>query len=93
MSIFRPIFNFFYEILFGCSHERLTRPFTLQRQTYKVCLDCGTQIYYSPVTMRALSTREVRRMKAVQASEVKVMPAPISAPAVIRTSQSKSNAA
>ena len=35
------VFGFFYEIFFGCRHERLTRPFTLQSHTYKVCLDCG----------------------------------------------------
>ena len=93
MNIFRAIFNFFYEIFFGCSHERLTRPFTLQEQTYKVCLDCGTQVYYSPVTMRPLSAREVRRMRTVQASEVRVM-APVSnAPSMIQTSERKSNAA
>ena len=93
MNVLRTIFNFFYEILFGCSHERLTRPFTLQKQTYKVCLDCGMQIYYSPVNMRALNAREVRRMKAVQASEVKVMPSVPNTPAVIRANESKPNAA
>ncbi len=93
MSIFRAIFNFFYEIFFGCSHERLTRPFTLQEQTYKVCLDCGNQIYYSPITMRPLRAREVRRMKAVQASEVRVMAPVSSTPSMIQTSERKSNAA
>lgn len=93
MSIFRAVFNFFYEILFGCAHERLTRPFTLEAQTYKVCLDCGTQIYYSPVTLRPLSTREVRRMKAVQSSEVKVMPAAPSTPILVPTNRRKTTAA
>ena len=93
MNIFRAIFNFFYEIFFGCSHERLTRPFTLQQHTYKVCLDCGSQIYYSPITMRPLSKREVRRMLAVQASEVKVVSPPPGTAAVIRTDGSNSHAA
>jgi hypothetical protein len=87
MNIFRAIFNFFYEIFFGCSHERLTRPFTLQEQTYKVCLDCGT------VTMRPLSGRELRRMKTVQASEVRVMTPVSNAPSMIQASERKSNAA
>jgi hypothetical protein len=90
MSVIQVIFNFFYEIFFGCSHNKLTRPFTLESQTYKVCLDCGKQIYYSPITLQPLSVREIRRMKAVEASEVKLMP---SAPAMVRTSESKSNAA
>jgi hypothetical protein len=92
MSIFRAIFNFFYEI-FGCSHGRLTRPFTLEAHTYKVCLDCGSQIYYSPDTMRPLSGREVRRMKALQASEVKVMTSASGAPVLVPTNGRKSNAA
>ena len=93
MNIFRATFNFFYEIVFGCSHERLTRPFTLEAHTYKVCLDCGAQIYYSPVTMRPLSGREVRRMKAVQSSEVKVMPATQGKPVLVPANGSKTNAA
>lgn len=67
------VFHFFYEIAFGCSHDRLTRPFTLQRETYKVCLDCGKQIFYSPEDMRPLTGRELRRLRATQASEVKVL--------------------
>jgi len=43
----RAIVDFFAEILFGCSHSRLTRPFTIKNETYEVCLDCGRQIYYS----------------------------------------------
>ncbi len=93
MNVFRAIFNFFYEIFFGCSHERLTRPFTLRQRTYKVCLDCGSQIYYSPVTMRPLSRREVRRMKALEASEMKVMPSTAAKPALVATNGSEPNAA
>jgi hypothetical protein len=93
MSILQTILSFFYEIFFGCSHAKLTRPFTLEAQTYKVCLDCGNHIFYSPVTMRPLSAREIRRMKAVQASEVKVMPAVTNAPSVVLTNESNSNAA
>jgi hypothetical protein len=74
MNILQAIFNFFYAILLGCRHDRLTRPFTIQRQTYKVCLDCGKQVYYSADTMRPLSAREVRRMHATDAGELKVMP-------------------
>ena len=37
------VFGFLYEMFFGCRHARLTRPFTLQKHTYKVCLDCGNR--------------------------------------------------
>ena len=68
------VLNFFSEILFGCTHTRVTRPFTLEHETYEVCLDCGKQIYYSATEMRRLTPFEVRRMKAARAGEVKVVP-------------------
>jgi hypothetical protein len=74
MSILRAVFNFFYEILLGCRHDHLTRPFTLQQQTYKVCLDCGKHVFYSADTMRPLSGRELRRMHPVRSGELKVVP-------------------
>jgi hypothetical protein len=73
MIILRAIFNFLYGILLGCRHDRLTRPFTIEQQTYKVCLDCGKHLFYSADTMRPLSGRELRRMHAVQSSELKVV--------------------
>ena len=36
---------------FGCRHPHMSRPFTLRRKTYEVCLDCGREIPYSLVTM------------------------------------------
>lgn len=77
----RAVVNFFTEILFGCSHVRLTRPFTIQGETYMVCLSCGKQVYYSAKEMRQLSMSEVRRMRA--AGEVKVMPLPTTVPALV----------
>jgi hypothetical protein len=96
MNIFRAIFIFLYELVIGCSHEHVTRPFTLQQQTYKVCLDCGKQIFYSPVTMRPLTGRELRRMQAAQAGEVRVMTpgiATANGPTLVRAEARKTNAA
>lgn len=93
MTILRAIFNFFYETFLGCSHQHLTRPFTLQKETYKVCLDCGKQIYYSPVTMRPLNVLEVRRLQAARAGEVRVMPSTANTPALVPAAARKSNAA
>ncbi len=64
MTWIQSLLGFFYDIVFGCRHWSQTRPFTLEQQTYKVCLDCGKQIYYSRERMTPLSAREVRRMKA-----------------------------
>lgn len=91
MTVLNAIFNFLYELILGCSHQHLTRPFTLQNETYKVCLDCGKQIYYSPVTMRQLNVREVRRLMAARAGEVRVMP--VTGPSLVPSSARKSNAA
>ena len=61
-------------LLFRCSHRRLTRPVTPvnkaavpHRQTYVVCLDCGKQFAYD--------TREMRMGKALESSpHVGVLP-------------------
>jgi hypothetical protein len=93
MNIFvrclRAVLSFFSEILFGCSHSRLTRPFTLHDETYKVCLDCGKQIYYSAQEMRPLTAWEIRRMKAANAGEVKVVAAPSSGPQLVPAHEQK----
>jgi hypothetical protein len=96
MSFLRAIFTFLYELIFGCSHERVTRPFTLDEMTYKVCLDCGKHVYYSPITMRPLTSREVRHMLAAQAGEVRIMPADATGtngPLLVPARARKSNAA
>lgn len=33
-----------FNLLFGCRHRNLTRIFTLEGQTYRVCLKCGARI-------------------------------------------------
>ena len=62
MKILQTIFNFLYEILLGCRHERLTRPFTLQQQTYKVCLDCGKHVFHSADTMKFAAFTQGRQV-------------------------------
>jgi len=93
MNIVRAIFNFFHEIFLGCRHNHLTRVFTLQEETYKACLDCGTHIPHSPVTLRTLSAREVRRMKAMHAGELKIMPVSHNSAALITSPGRKSSTA
>jgi hypothetical protein len=73
-ELFRSIF----EAIFGfCRHSSLSRPFTIDGQTYKVCMDCSQQIFYSSETLLPLSRRELRRMRAEQtaATAVAMMPA------------------
>ncbi len=92
VTCLRAVFRFFSEILFGCNHARVTRPFTLEEQTYKVCLDCGKQIYYSAKEMRPLTTWEIRRLKAASAGELRVVPIP-TGPQLLPAHEHKSNIA
>ena len=43
MAILLAILDF----LFGCHHVHLSRVFTLQGETYRVCCDCGAKFAYS----------------------------------------------
>lgn len=78
MSWLRAIYSFFYELLFGCSHGHLTRPFTIATHSYKVCLDCGKQFPYSLEKMRTIHSWEAARQTAhaVPTATVSAMPAP-----------------
>ncbi len=58
--------------VFGCQHEQLSRPFTIQQQSYMVCLECGRKVFYSIDEMRRLSRREVRRLQALPSSGVSI---------------------
>jgi hypothetical protein len=93
MTWMQNLLGFFYDIVFGCRHWSQTRPFTLEQQTYKVCLDCGRQIYYSTERMTPLSAREVRRMKAAISGPVTVIPSPVPAGSFFARRANKSNAA
>jgi hypothetical protein len=92
MTWIATLLGFFYDIIFGCRHWSQTRPFTLEQQTYKVCLDCGKQIYYSTERMTPLSSREVRRMKAT-AGPVTVIATSMDAGGFLTRRANKSNAA
>jgi hypothetical protein len=39
------------EFLLGCHHVHLSRVFTLQGETYKVCCECGAKFAYSLKSM------------------------------------------
>jgi hypothetical protein len=47
VSIGRTIMDW----LFGCRHRELSRAFTSDNETYKVCLKCGARLRYSWQTM------------------------------------------
>jgi hypothetical protein len=39
------------DFLFGCHHSQLSRVFTIDGRTYRVCCDCGAKFAYSLATM------------------------------------------
>jgi hypothetical protein len=45
-SVTHPLANAL-EIAFGCHHRRLSRVFTIDHHSYKVCCDCGATFNYS----------------------------------------------
>jgi hypothetical protein len=47
MTILLAVLDF----LFGCHHADLSRVFTLQGETYKVCCQCGAKFAYSLKSM------------------------------------------
>jgi hypothetical protein len=36
-----------FDFIFGCHHSHLSRVFTVDRRTYRVCCDCGAKFQYS----------------------------------------------
>jgi hypothetical protein len=57
-SVTHPFANAL-EFAFGCHHRKLSRVFTIDNHTYKVCCDCGATFNYSLETM---SIRHRRRL-------------------------------
>jgi len=47
------------DLAFGCHHRKLSRVFTINGHSYKVCCDCGATFSYSLATM---SIRQRRRL-------------------------------
>ena len=60
MAIGTKIWNLF----FGCRHRQLSRAFTSQGETYKVCLKCGARLPYSWETMTVLPEKKQARKAA-----------------------------
>lgn len=58
------------ELLLGCIHRNQTRPFTLHRTCYTVCLDCGRELPYSWAAMRPLKRSEFAQSRYHACKEV-----------------------
>ena len=49
-SVTQPFANML-DFAFGCHHRKLSRVFTIDNHTYKVCCECGATFNYSLETM------------------------------------------
>ncbi len=38
--------------IFGCWHKELSRPFTNQKQSYRVCLNCGARKHFDAENLK-----------------------------------------
>ena len=47
------------EFAFGCHHSKLSRVFTINGHSYKVCCDCGATFRYSLETMSIQHRRKL----------------------------------
>lgn len=52
MNKLGAVFNLF----FGCRHSHLSRVFTIDRRTYRVCCKCGAKFDYSLESMSSRRT-------------------------------------
>ncbi len=64
---------FMVDLFFGCHHKHLSRPFTIEDRSYKICLDCGQEMPYSVEAMRLLRPWEV--LRAERARRTATLPA------------------
>ena len=62
-SVTRPLANVI-DLAFGCHHRKLSRVFTINGHTYKVCCDCGASFHYSLQSMSV--TRRWRLFAALR---------------------------
>jgi hypothetical protein len=52
----RAFFEIMFDWIWGCHHRHLSRVFTIDRQTYRVCFACGAKLRYSWRTMSLIKT-------------------------------------
>jgi len=58
-SVTHPLANAL-DLAFGCHHRKLSRVFTINNYSYKVCCDCGAKFEYSLETMSVQPRRKIR---------------------------------
>jgi hypothetical protein len=67
-----------FQSRFGCRHRQLSRVFTIKKQTYKVCYECGQEFEYSWARMHSLQPKGADhayapRINAIRHDEVSAL--------------------
>jgi len=63
-----------FQSAFGCRHDQLSRVFTINKRTYKVCFECGHEVDYSWQLMHNLRpVRVVKRPPLVIARPAEIL--------------------
>ena len=57
-NVTHPLANVI-EFAFGCHHTNLSRVFTIEGRSYKVCCNCGAKFDYSFQTMSIIGRHSV----------------------------------
>ncbi len=65
-----------YAWFFGCQHAALSRVFTLERRSYKVCYDCGREFDYSLAQMKVTSQPLANAARLANVQPAVAEPAP-----------------
>ena len=75
LSLYLNLLSATFQFAFGCAHNELSRVFTINRRTYKVCYGCGNEFDYSWSRMRAMKPehRSSARSRSVIARQAKVL--------------------
>ncbi len=42
--------------MFGCWHGHLSRPFTSEKESYRVCLECGARKHFDAQTLKTFGS-------------------------------------
>lgn len=64
----RAFLEIIFDWIFGCHHRHLSRVLTIDRQTYQVCLACGTRLRYSWRTMSLMKTETPQTLRSFAAA-------------------------
>jgi len=61
----RAFLSTIFEWILGCHHRQLSRVFTIDHKTYRVCFDCGRKLQYSWRAMSLIKTSETPQTLAL----------------------------